>query len=74
MLELNIAPSEAIAGCAKGEAMADALTTRKLKSIGLFTMMMRIAFASSYSKIHAHYLQVYHCALLIRTRPILSAT
>lgn len=66
MVVFNVAPSEAIAGCAKGEAMADTLTTRKLKNTALFTAMMRTGSTSSCPKIHAHYLQVYFCDGLLQ--------
>lgn len=74
MVVFNIAPSEAIAGCAKGEAMANTLTARKLKDIALFTAMMRTGSTSSCSIIHAHQLHVYFCDGLLQIRLILSAT
>ena len=59
MIVFNVAPNEAIAGCAKGEAMANTVTDRKLKDTALFTAMMKTGSTSSCSIIHAHYLRVY---------------
>ena len=36
MVVFNVAPNGAIAGCAKGEAMADTVTDKKLKDTALF--------------------------------------